>query len=132
VAAVEVAQAREVVAVTVGAVATAAARVKVAEWAMAPATPTLTPPFHLIVLNRSLQDTKEQITMAEGSAPAVTPDFDTRAEKALPPGIELNVDRGKALPPGIESKVETVTPDVDTAAEKALPPGIELNVDRDN
>jgi hypothetical protein len=51
-------------------------------------------------------------------------------EKTLPPGIELNVDRGKAVPPGIQSKVGLVTPDVDTPAEKALPPGIELNVDR--
>jgi len=57
-----------------------------------------------------------------------TRDVDTQAEKALPPGIELNVDRGKAVPPGIESKVGPITPDVDT--EKALPPGIELNVDR--
>ena len=59
-----------------------------------------------------------------------TRDVDTQAEKALPPGIELNVDRGKAVPPGIESKVGPITPDVDTPAEKALPPGIELNVDR--
>ena len=60
----------------------------------------------------------------------VTPDVDTPAEKALPPGIELNVDRGKAVPPGIESKFGPITPDVDTPAEKALPPGIEQNVDR--
>jgi hypothetical protein len=59
---------------------------------------------------------------------AVTPDVVT--EKALPPGSELNVDRGKAVPPGIQSKVGVATPDVDTPAEKALPPGIELNVDR--
>ena len=57
-----------------------------------------------------------------------TPDLDTR--KALPPGIELNVDRGKAVPPGIESQLGPITPDVDTAAERALPPGIELNADR--
>jgi hypothetical protein len=50
--------------------------------------------------------------------------------KPFPPGIELNVDRGKAVPPGIESKFGPITPDVDTPAEKALPPGIELNVDR--
>ena len=60
----------------------------------------------------------------------VTPDVDTPAEKALPPGIELNIDRGKAVPPAIGSKVGPITPDVDTPAEKALPPGIELNVDR--
>jgi hypothetical protein len=60
----------------------------------------------------------------------ITRDVDTAAEKALPPGIELNVDRGKAVPPGIESKVGPITRDVDTAAEKALPPGIELNADR--
>jgi hypothetical protein len=30
----------------------------------------------------------------------VTPDVDTPAEKALPPGIELNVDRGKAVAAG--------------------------------
>jgi hypothetical protein len=54
----------------------------------------------------------------------------TAAHKALPPGIELNVDRGKAVPLGIESKVGTVTPDVDTIAEKGLSPGTELNADR--
>ena len=37
----------------------------------------------------------------------ITPDVDTPAEKALPPGIELNVDRGKL--PG----KETVVPDDD-------------------
>jgi hypothetical protein len=37
----------------------------------------------------------------------VTPDVDTPAENALPPGIELNVDRGKL--PG----TETVVPDDD-------------------
>ena len=60
----------------------------------------------------------------------ITPDVDTPAEKALPPGIELNIDRGKAVPPAIGSKVGPITPDVDTPAEKALPPGIEQNVDR--
>ncbi len=49
--------------------------------------------------------------------------------KALPPGVELNVDQGKAIPPGIESKVGPITPDVDTPAEKALSPGQELNLD---
>jgi hypothetical protein len=37
----------------------------------------------------------------------ITPDVDTPTEKALPPGIELNVDRGK-LP-----RTETVVPDDD-------------------
>ena len=54
----------------------------------------------------------------------------TPAERALPPGIELNVDRGKAVPPDIESKVGPNTPDIDTPAERALPPGQELSVDR--
>jgi len=63
------------------------------------------------------------------SKATVTPDVDTPAEKALPPGIELNADRGKAVPPGIESKVGSIAPDVDTPAEKTLPPGRELNVD---
>jgi hypothetical protein len=57
----------------------------------------------------------------------LTRDVDT---PAVPPGIELNIDRGKAVPPGIESKFGPITPDVDTPVEKALPPGIELNVDR--
>jgi len=34
------------------------------------------------------------------SKATVTPDVDTPAEKALPPGRELNVDRGKLLVPG--------------------------------
>jgi hypothetical protein len=50
-----------------------------------------------------------------------TRDVDTPAEKVVPPGIELNVDRGNAVPPGIESKFGPITPDVDTPAEKALP-----------
>jgi len=37
----------------------------------------------------------------------ITPDVDTPVEKALPPGIELNVDRGKLPAP------ETVVPDDD-------------------
>ena len=57
-----------------------------------------------------------------------TPDLDTR--KALPPVIELNVDRGKTIPPGIESQLGPITPDIDTPAERGLPPGIELNADR--
>ena len=50
----------------------------------------------------------------------------------LPPGLELNLYRGKSLPPGWQSKVGpgTVLMDTDTAADKALPPGQELNADR--
>jgi hypothetical protein len=45
----------------------------------------------------------------------ITPDVDTPAEKALPPGIELNVDRGKL--PG----TETVVPDDDDEQTQAAP-----------
>lgn len=50
----------------------------------------------------------------------------------LPPGLELNLDRGKALPPGWQTKVGpgTVLTDTDTTAEQQLPPGQELQVDR--
>jgi hypothetical protein len=50
----------------------------------------------------------------------------------LPPGLELNLDRGKTLPPGWQTKVGpgTVLTDTDTKAELQLPPGQELNVDR--
>jgi hypothetical protein len=43
----------------------------------------------------------------------ITPDVDTPAEKALPPGIELNADRGKPVPPGI------ITPDKDVEPTEA-------------
>lgn len=50
----------------------------------------------------------------------------------LPPGLELNLDRGKALPPGWQTKVGpgTVLTDTDTIAEQQQPPGQELQVDR--
>jgi hypothetical protein len=69
----EALEAVELVAATAeaGAVATAAARVTVVEWAMALAsvsvTPTLTPRFRLMALD--LPDKKEQITTGEASRP---------------------------------------------------------------
>ncbi|HET9376041.1 MAG TPA: hypothetical protein VFO40_13790 [Chthoniobacterales bacterium] len=50
----------------------------------------------------------------------------------LPPGLELQVDRGKSLPPGWQSKVGpgTVLTDTDTPADQALPPGQEIQADR--
>ena len=50
----------------------------------------------------------------------------------LPPGLELQLDRGRSLPPGWQSKVGpgTVLTDTDTTADKALPPGQEIQVDR--
>ena len=50
----------------------------------------------------------------------------------LPPGLELQVDRGRSLPPGWQSKVGpgTVFTDTDTAADKALAPGREIQADR--
>lgn len=50
----------------------------------------------------------------------------------LPPGLELQLDRGRSLPPGWQSKVGpgTVLTDTDTAADKALSPGQEIQVDR--
>jgi hypothetical protein len=50
----------------------------------------------------------------------------------LPPGLELQVDRGRSLPPGWQSKVGpgTVLTDTDTVAEQALPPGKEIQADR--
>ena len=52
----------------------------------------------------------------------------------LPPGLELQLDRGRSLPPGWQSKVGpgTVLTDTDTTADKSLPPGQELNADRGN
>jgi hypothetical protein len=50
----------------------------------------------------------------------------------LPPGLELQLDRGKSLPPGWQSKVGpgTVLTDTDTVADKSLSPGQEIQVDR--
>ena len=50
----------------------------------------------------------------------------------LPPGLELQLDRGRSLPLGWQSKVGpgTVLTDTDTTADKALPPGQEIQVDR--
>jgi hypothetical protein len=50
----------------------------------------------------------------------------------LPPGLELQLDRGKSLPPGWQSKVGpgTVLTDTDTPADQALPPGQEIQADR--
>lgn len=50
----------------------------------------------------------------------------------LPPGLELQLDRGKSLPPSWQSKVGpgTVLTDTDTVADKALPPGQEIQADR--
>jgi hypothetical protein len=50
----------------------------------------------------------------------------------LPPGLELQLDRGRSLPPGWQSKVGpgTVLTDTDTAADKSLSPGQEIQVDR--
>jgi hypothetical protein len=50
----------------------------------------------------------------------------------LPPGLELQLDRGKSLPPGWQSKVGpgTVFTDTDTAADNALTPGQEIQADR--
>ncbi len=50
----------------------------------------------------------------------------------LPPGLELQLDRGKSLPPGWQSKVGpgTVLTDTDTVADNALPPGQEIQADR--
>jgi len=50
----------------------------------------------------------------------------------LPPGLELQLDRGRSLPPGWQSKVGpgTVLTDTDTTVDKALPPGQEIQVDR--
>ena len=50
----------------------------------------------------------------------------------LPPGLELQLDRGKSLRPGWQSKVGpgTVFTDTDTTADKTLPPGQEIQADR--
>jgi hypothetical protein len=50
----------------------------------------------------------------------------------LPPGQELQVDRGRSLSPGWQSKVGpgTVLTDTDTVADQALRPGQETQVDR--
>ena len=50
----------------------------------------------------------------------------------LPPGLELQLDRGRSLPPGWQSKVGpgTVLTDTDTTADKALQPGQEIQADR--
>jgi hypothetical protein len=50
----------------------------------------------------------------------------------LPPGLELQLDRGRGLPPGWQSKVGpgTVLTDTDTVADKALSPGQEIQADR--
>ena len=75
--AAQVPQVPRVVAVTPGAVATVAARGMAVEWgmasALASAPPTLRTLFQHIAVNRSLRDTKEQITMAEASRPTVAP-----------------------------------------------------------
>ena len=74
---VEAVQVPRMVAVTAGAVATVAARGMAVEWgmasALASAPPTLRTLFQHIAVNRSLRDTKEQITMAEASRPTVAP-----------------------------------------------------------
>jgi len=74
---VEAVQVPRMVAVTAGAVATVAARGMAVEWgmasALASAPPTLRTLFQRIVVNRSLRDTKEQITTAEVSRATVTP-----------------------------------------------------------
>ena len=55
---------------------------------------------HALAQNRFARfSTAHQVT--------ITPDVDTPAEKALPPGIELNVDRGELPAP------KTVEPDED-------------------
>jgi hypothetical protein len=58
-------------------------------------------------------------------------DLDDIVTRGLPPGLELNLDRGKSLPPGWQAKVVpgTIVPDTDDAPrERQTAP---LPIDRD-
>jgi hypothetical protein len=50
----------------------------------------------------------------------------------LPPGLELQLDRGRSLPPGWQSKVGpgTILSDTDTPADLSLSSGQEIQTDR--
>jgi hypothetical protein len=80
--------------------------------ALASATPTLTPLFHLIMLNRSVPDTKEQIahgrelTTRDRSSHFTAAHHSIAHRHHIIPGIELNVDQGKAVPPVSNRKSE--------------------------
>jgi hypothetical protein len=92
-----------------------------AEIIMAEAFPATAARLHSLAQHHTAHSSKaHQVVQVDDTLPGKKKGF----VDALPPGQELQADRGRALNP------DTIRSDLDDIVARGLPPGLELNLDR--